>query len=235
MNLPTLAASAQSVLSVSDLRFGYLERPMWDRLSIDISPGFTWVKGGNGSGKSTLLKLLAGALTPMSGRIAVQGVAQDLQPLQYRRRVFWCGPGSVPFDHLSPLEFFGFMRRLYPSFDLQALATHMAGFGLKPHASSVMRTLSTGTQRKVWLAAALSAQTPVTLLDEPLNALDAVSLDHLRHSLASVNDAPSRLWIVASHDAFGPASTTASVIDMDRTHGADTLCSVYPLRSARGP
>lgn len=212
--MTTAAPGAEPLLRVDGLRFGYSDRWLIDGLTFAFPPGVVWVQGGNGRGKSTLLKLLAGALAPAGGRIAVQAIDLALQPLDYRRRVFWCGPGPLAFDHLSPWEYFGFLRTLYPALHLPALQAHVEGLGLGPHAGSLLRRLSTGTQRKVWLAAALAAGTPVTLLDEPLNALDAASLQYLQGALAAAAT-PDRLWIVASHEAFGAASRTASVLDLE--------------------
>src|ERR1035437_8510885 len=107
---------AQSpVLKVQELSFSYPQRQVFSGWSHIFSAGLTWVKGSNGCGKSTLLKLLAGALKPIAGEIDVHGISIAAQPLQYRSQVFYCGPGPIAFDHLSPLEFFGFMRSLYPS------------------------------------------------------------------------------------------------------------------------
>ncbi|WP_161974551.1 ABC transporter ATP-binding protein [Piscinibacter terrae] len=201
-------------LQVRDLSFSYGDRPMFDGWSAAFGSGLTWLRGGNGSGKSTLLKLLAGALRPAAGQVAVEGVVQETQPMDYRRRVFWCGPGPVAFDHLSPQEYFAFIRGLYAGWDDAAMAHHIAGFGLAPHLHSPLRTLSTGTQRKTWLTAALCAGTPVTLLDEPLNALDAASLMHLRSSLARHASEGLRVWIVATHEALGEGIAIAGHIEL---------------------
>jgi ABC-type sulfate/molybdate transport systems ATPase subunit len=78
-----------------------------------------------------------------------------------------------------------------------------------------LATLSTGTQRKVWLAVALAAGTTVTLLDEPLNALDAKSLEYLRSVLVKCAQDPSRAWIVASHEDLGSGSSHCDILEMD--------------------
>jgi ABC-type multidrug transport system ATPase subunit len=172
------------------------------------------VKGSNGCGKSTLLKLLAGSLKPTAGAIEVQGVDISAQPLQYRRQVFYCGPGPIAFDHLSPVEFFGFMRALYPGIDENRLAQNVEGFGLHSFLDLPLTTLSTGTQRKVWLSMALAAGTEATLLDEPLNALDAKSLEYLRSALVHCAQDSVRAWIVASHEDLGVGSLTAETLEM---------------------
>jgi ABC-type multidrug transport system ATPase subunit len=203
------------VLSVEGLHFSYPHRHVFSAWSHRFGPGLTWLKGNNGSGKSTLLKLLAGALPPWRGRIALDDIEQQAHALAYRREVFWCGPGPIALDHLTPIEYWGFMRQLYPRLDETQLRQHMTAFGLAPHLDAPLRSLSTGTQRKVWVAASLSAGTRVTLIDEPFNALDAASLAHLREALASCAQQTHRIWILTSHEDLGPASAWARVLNLD--------------------
>ncbi|MDE2161425.1 MAG: hypothetical protein KGJ30_21170, partial [Burkholderiales bacterium] len=101
-------------------------------------------------------------------------------------------------------------------FDAAAAARHVEGFGLAPFLGRRLRELSTGTQRKVWLTAALAAGTRVTLLDEPLNALDRASLAYLRAEFAAAAAAAGpRAWIVASHEDLGAAGARARLLDLD--------------------
>jgi ABC-type multidrug transport system ATPase subunit len=204
-----------ALLRIAELSFSYPARHVFTRFSRGFPGGLTWLRGGNGSGKSTLLKLAGGALPPMLGRLEVDGIDAVRQPLDYRRRVFWCGPGPVALDHLTPAEYCGFLAGLYPSFDRRQLTSHIEGFALGPHLGRTLRTLSTGTQRKVWIAAALAAGTRVTLMDEPLNALDAASAAHLRGALSACAAQSERAWIVTSHEDIGPAAAHARVLDLD--------------------
>ncbi len=195
------APNPAPVLQVNGLSYSYPQRHVFTDWSAHFGPGLTWLRGANGSGKSTLLKLLAGALPPLTGRIELDGVDAATQPLAYRREVFWCGPGGIAFDHLKPGEFFGFMQTLYPRLSETALAALVHGFALQPHLGQRLAALSTGTQRKVWLATALAAGTRVVLLDEPLNALDAASLACLHAELARHAAQGPQAWLVASHEA----------------------------------
>ena len=190
-------------LVVRDLSFSWPRRHVFTAWSAHVDAGLTWLRGVNGSGKSTLLKLLAGALPPLTGEMQLTShvalnPATDI--LAWKSEIFWCGPGPIAFDHLRPLEYFGFLQGLYPRFDAAAVMAHAAGFGLAPHLGSPLASLSTGTQRKVWLAAALAVGTRLRLLDEPLNALDAASLAYLQQELAGAAQQNHTLWLVASHE-----------------------------------
>ena len=203
-----------SGLVVQDLSFAYPGRPVFDGWSARFEPGLSWLRGRNGSGKSTLLKLLAGALPPLLGTLSVNGIDALAHPLAYRREVYWCGPGAIAFDHLRAPEYFAFLGGLYPRFDATRLQQQLDGFGLQPFLGARLSELSTGTQRKVWLAAALSAGTAVVLLDEPLNALDAASLRHLRTQLARCAADGEHAWLVASHEPVAGPDDRVTVLDL---------------------
>ncbi len=196
---PASSPAPEPSLRVSHLQYAYPEREVFLGWSHAFEAGLHWVTGDNGSGKSTLLKLLGAALPVGQGDLVAAGVNLRSAPLAYRQQVFWCGPGAMAFDHLSPLEYAGFMRVLYSGFDLAAWQRHVDGFGLAPFLRQRLRELSTGTQRKAWLACGLSAGTAVLLLDEPGNALDENSLAHLRAALQAVPGC----CIVASHGDWG--------------------------------
>ena len=203
-----------AVLSAQSLSFAYLGRAVFSNWSMSFGPGLTWLQGPNGQGKSTLLKLLGGALTPSAGQLQVAGIGVRAQPLAYRREVFWCGPGELPFGHLRAVEYFGFLQGLYPRFDASQLKTHLQGLGLVPHLGTLIGAMSTGTQRKVWLAAALVVGTRAVLLDEPLNALDPDSVAYARRELAAQALGSGQAWLVTSHEAPCELDARARVVQL---------------------
>ncbi len=196
--------SDASFLHIEALSYAYSNsRRVVDLWSQALAPGLVWLRGPNGSGKSTRLKLLAGMLQPQYGSARLAGVDLLREPLDYRRCVSFVGAEPPPFEHLSPAERFDFLSRLYPQADRASWHAHVAGFGLTPFLNQPLRTLSTGTQHKAALAAALALHTPLLLLDEPLNALDAASLAHLRGVLGEAALWRNRLALVVSHEELG--------------------------------
>ena len=192
------------LLQAENISFSYGARHVFTMWSAAFHPGVTWLRGANGSGKSTLLKLLAGALDPFTGRRLAGGIDAAADALGYRRQVFWCGPGSPAFDHLRAPEYFAFIATLYPGFSDAALAEAVQGLQLAPSLVPRIAQLSSGNQRKVALAAALAVGTPVVLLDEPFNALDAASLAWLRSRLRHQAAMALQVWLVASHESPVP-------------------------------
>ncbi len=219
------------LLRAEGLSFSYPGRHVLTHFSATFAPGLTWVQGRNGSGKSSLLKLLAGALPPLTGRLWAAGLEAAADPLGYRRAVFWCGPGEVAFQHLRPPEYFAFLRGLYPNWDAAALPAQLQGLGLQGFMGSRLSALSTGTQRKVWLAAALVAGTAAVLLDEPLNALDSTSAEHLRQQLAQRTLSKTQAWLVASHEPPLAAAFAGGLVLPTLVLGAEPPHTAAPAGS----
>lgn len=189
------------VLQVKGLGFGWPGRPLFHDLSFDLPPGVSLVRGDDGSGKSTLLGLIAGALLPEAGTLSIQGVRLHEQHDAYRHRVFWIDPQTEAHDALAAGGYLESLSRHYPRFDNDTFNELVDGFGLRPHLGKPMYMLSTGSRRKVWLTAAFSSGTPLTLIDQPFAALDAPSARFLRELLQDASSHTSRAWLLADHEA----------------------------------
>jgi hypothetical protein len=63
----------------------------------------------------------------------------------------------------------------YAGFDQAALLQLIDGLALEPHLFKQIQMLSSGTRRKVWITAAFASGAALTLLDDPLAALDKSS------------------------------------------------------------
>ena len=59
--------------------------------------------------------------------------------------------------------------------------------------------LSTGSKRKVFLAAALASGAQLTLFDDPFAALDATSIRFVLGWLDAAASATNRAWVIAGH------------------------------------
>ena len=103
------------------------------------------------------------------------------------------------------------LARSQPGFDPAAWQHHADGLGLGPHLHKPLYQLSTGSRRKVGLAAALAAGCALTLLDEPAGALDARSVEYLLRALAALAVHPARAVLVASSDALAGVPFAATL------------------------
>lgn len=204
-----------AVLTIEGLWFRY-PNPQVEILtnwSGEIPPGVTLLQGGDGRGKSTLLRLLAGALPADAGQLRLNGVSLQEQPEAYRRQLFWMEPRSTDFDQLTPVQFFASLGGRYPGFDETLLEPLVEGLGLEPHIDKKLFMLSTGSRRKVWLAAAFASGADLLLIDEPFAALDAPSIAFVKERLQGISAYPGRAVVMADYGA--PAGVMlAGLVDL---------------------
>ncbi|WP_028602566.1 ABC transporter ATP-binding protein [Ottowia thiooxydans] len=192
------SASTASILVVKNLSFAYAHRPaLLSAWSVHVGTGLTQLYGGDGSGKSTILRLFAGNLRG-EGQLNVAGAGLHEDPEAYRQNVFFVEPATDAFDQISATECTLSLSAGDSRFDAQMWQSLVEGFSLTPHLDKPMYMLSTGSKRKVWLAAALASGRALTLLDEPTSALDANSIRFLWRVLSDVAGQPGRAIVIAS-------------------------------------
>lgn len=207
MTLPTPPV----VLDIHGLRFAYPgEAPLVSNWSHAIGPGVTLLYGDTGSGKSTLLRVMAGVL-PAEGRLTLAGLdaARDLDA--YRRSVFFVDPATQVFDPVTGVACTATLRAGDAAFDEARWQALVDGFGLAPHVEKPMYMLSTGSRRKVWLAAALASSRALLLLDEPTGALDAGSVRRLWDAIAEVSAQPGRAIVIGSYERVDRVPLAATI------------------------
>ncbi|MBS0426777.1 MAG: ATP-binding cassette domain-containing protein [Proteobacteria bacterium] len=172
------------VLQSQGLRFAFAgEPPLIACESLAIPAGLTLLHGDTGSGKTTLLRVLAGR-QPAQGRLLLDGIDLARTPDAYRRAVFHVDARDADLDALTPRACTATWREDDPGFDAPRWSSMVEGFALGEHLDKRMEMLSTGSRRKVVLAAALASGRALVLLDEPTAALDKASVRWLWEALA---------------------------------------------------
>ena len=188
------------ILHIEGLRFAWPDgQVLFDGLDVDLGPGLTWLTGDDGCGKSTLLALAAGALPAQGGRLCAAGHWWHEDATAYRQQVFWIDPQTEAHDALAAASYLEGLQKHWPRLSEAALEDLIDGFSLRPHLHKPLYMLSTGSRRKVWLTAALSAGAPLTFIDQPFASLDAPSAGFLTEVLQDLGEHPDRAWWVADH------------------------------------
>jgi ABC-type multidrug transport system ATPase subunit len=176
---------------------------LFDLPSLTIPAGLTLVQGGEGRGKTTLLRLLAGELPQQVGSMVLDGIDLHSQDAAYHRAVAWFDPRTDAHDAQSSTVFFDHQSTRYPTWDANLLGDLVKILGLTAHVDKPLYMLSTGSKRKVWLAAAFASGAALTLLDEPFAALDGASIRAMLELLTEAASHPHRAWVLADYQAPG--------------------------------
>jgi ABC-2 type transport system ATP-binding protein len=179
-------------LSLVDVRVRYGGRAAVDGVSLEVRRGeVLGLVGPNGSGKSTTLSVAAGVLDPAGGTVAAEGVTRAADPAGFARRVGFVPQGCGLYDELTAADNLAYFGRLYglSGHDLRRrVARVLARVGLADRAGHRVATFSGGMKQRLNLAAALTHDPPVLLLDEPTAALDPAGRDALFADLTRLRD-----------------------------------------------
>ena len=191
--------------------FGYPGRAVANQASHCWPPGLCLMQGDEGAGKTSWLKALAGQLHLGSGVLHYPFSEDASLPAT---ACFWQDPRQ-PLDevlsHMLASRWVALQCSIYPHWSAAQFEQHVQGFGLTPHLNKPLLALSSGTQRKLWMAAGWASGAELVLIDEPLAALDKPSERYVQQALAAM--------AAKLKDAKRPRSVI--VAHWDAMHGVD--------------
>lgn len=197
------------LIEIEDLTFSRGRRKIFDRVSLKIPRGkITAIMGPSGTGKTTLLKLIAGQLTPDSGRILVDG--QDVYKLKrselykVRQRMGMLFQSSALLTDLSAFENVAFPLREHfklPEDVLNNLVQmKLESVGLRGARHLMPSELSGGMARRVALARAFVLDPELVFYDEPFAGQDPITMGVLVSLIKRLNESLGTSSVVVSHD-----------------------------------
>jgi cobalt/nickel transport system ATP-binding protein len=194
------------VVSVEDVKFTYPGGvSALKGVSLEIKKGEkVAILGPNGSGKSTLILLIAGLLTPNSGKIEVFGestVSKNFSKLRARIGMVFQDPDDQLFTPSVKEDIeYGPKNLGLPAEVISKRCDHiLEDIGIRHLKDRPPHRLSFGEKKKVSLATALILRPELLILDEPTANLDLVSRRALIDLLNELN-AEGTTIIISTHD-----------------------------------
>ena len=162
-----------SVIEVKDFHKAYGNFVAVDRISFNVKQGEIFgLLGPNGAGKTSTLECLEGLRAPNGGSLRVDGMdpARDGRKLRNLIGVQLQSAGlPESFTPDEAMNFFAAYHNAAPWFDL------LERIGLNEKRKAQFFELSSGQQRRLALALAISLNPKVLFLDEPTAGLDVAT------------------------------------------------------------
>ncbi len=192
-------AGVENAVSARNISKNYVDVEALKDLSLDFPRGqLTSVLGPSGCGKTTLLKIIAGLLTPTSGKIEVNG-----------KNVTGPGPDrAFVFQDFALLPWASVIRNVAFGLELRGVAKsernsiaekYIRDVGLDGFENSFPHELSGGMRQRVGLARALSVDAQVLLMDEPFSAVDEQTRRKFQEDLLSLIQTENKTFIFVTH------------------------------------
>ena len=204
-----IPVSTGNLVEVDNVTFGYDQRAVLSRISLDVPKGrVVAIMGLSGCGKTTLLRLIGGSVRPRQGEVRVAGqVVNRLSSDELyllRRRMGMLFQFGALFTDMSSFDNVAFQMREHTDLpealirDLAMMKLHAVG--LRGAAKLMPSELSGGMARRVALARSIALDPMLMLYDEPFAGLDPISLGVIGQLIRHLNDSLGATSIIVTHD-----------------------------------
>ena len=195
------------ILTIKNLNYKKNNKTILKDINLNIASGkIIGLLGENGAGKTTLMRLIAGINPLTEGVITVNG---QTKKAAIKQNVSFSDQLAGFGKNTKISEVVRFYENVYSDFS-KAKYSEVSKY-LDVDESKRLSALSTGTRGKLVIALALSRETKLYLLDEPLSGIDSMSRKKIISSIIQWKDDDSTI-IISDHYVTEIASLLDDVI-----------------------
>ncbi|SDE28712.1 ABC transporter ATP-binding protein [Paraburkholderia lycopersici] len=208
-----------SFLTLQGISKRYGDFTAIEQLDLTVARGeFLSLLGPSGCGKTTTLQMIAGFVTPTTGRITLDG--RDITHERPEKR----GIGVVfqsyaLFPHMTVAGNVGFgleMRKMKRAQRAERIAEALDLVRLRGLDARYPKELSGGQRQRVAIARALAMQPELLLLDEPMSNLDAKLREEMHIELRAIQKRLGITTILVTHDQVEAMTMSDRIAVMHR-------------------
>ncbi len=169
--------------------------------------------GPNGAGKSTTMRILAGYVTPTSGKAFVGGLDVSVDPVAARRLVGYLPENNPLYEEMMVIDFLRFIadvRAVPNELRSQRIKSAVERCGLGNVIGKDISQLSKGYRQRVGLAQAILHEPALLILDEPTSGLDPNQIVEIRNLIRELGQ--EKTIILSTHILSEVQSTCSRVM-----------------------
>lgn len=198
---------SQNIVEIKNLEKSFKKQPVLKNISLSIPENCVYgLLGPNGAGKSTLLKMITGLMRPDSGQIVFQGHPWSRKDLKKIGGLIETPP---IYENLSAWENLK-VRALMLGETEDRIREVLKIVDLTDTGKKPSGKFSLGMKQRLGIALALLGHPKLLILDEPVNGLDPLGIQELRHLIRSFPD--QGITVVVSSHILSEIQLTADYI-----------------------
>ena len=169
------------------------------------------ITGENGSGKTMLMRVIAGLVSPSTGKLLFDGKNRaDANP-----NIGILIENASLYPELSGRENLRLLASIRKQATNEDIDQAIRRVGLEPTDKRTFRKYSLGMKQRLMLAQAIMEQPDVLLLDEPTNAIDKKGVE-LVHQIMSEEASRGAIVLLASHVDYDIRSLCSKVFLIEK-------------------
>ena len=156
-------------------------------------------QGVNGSGKTMLMRIIIGLIHPTNGSVEINGKVLGRE-LEFPESIGFLLENPAFLDRYSGYSNLKLLAEIQNNISDAEIKEVLSLVGLNEEASKKKyRKYSLGMKQRLGIAAAIMENPDIIILDEPINALDDVSVEKV-HDILEEQKKRGAVIIIACHD-----------------------------------
>ncbi|GEL66430.1 ABC transporter ATP-binding protein [Marinilactibacillus psychrotolerans] len=180
----------ETILEMREVKKSFGGNHVLKGVNFSVHPGeIIGYIGPNGAGKSTTVKIILGMLQQDAGEIMLFGRSLAENGDEYKARIGYVPENAELYETLSAEEYLLFVGRLY-GMDEQIVRqksfSMMKILGIESAFKNRLSSFSKGMRQKVLIISSLLHNPDILFWDEPLNGLDANSVQIVKEILSEL-------------------------------------------------
>lgn len=188
-------------LVVEGLTKKYGKKTALNKADLSASNGIYGLLGPNGAGKTTMIRILAGILTPDSGKITFDGEDYLKNIEKFRYKMGYLPQEFGSFKRLTVLECMDAIAVLkglkISSVRKEEIESLLKEVNLYEEKSKKVGALSGGMKRRLGIAQSMLANPSIIMVDEPTAGLDPEERIRFRGLIRRI--AAERIILLSTH------------------------------------
>ena len=186
-------------IKITDVNKTIKKAPILRDINLEFTGGKVYgLRGKNGSGKTMLMRAICGLITPDSGIIDINGKILG-KDISFPESIGVLIENPAFIGNYTGFKNLKVLASIQNRIGDEQIRKALEDIGLDPDDKRTYRKYSLGMKQKLGIAAAVMENPDIIILDEPINALDDVSVEKV-HDILEEQNKRGAVIIIACHD-----------------------------------
>ena len=186
-------------IKITDVNKIIKKEPILRDINLEFTGGKVYgLRGKNGSGKTMLMRAICGLITPDSGIIDINGKILG-KDISFPESIGVLIENPAFIGNYTGFKNLKVLASIQNRIGDEQIRKALEDIGLDPDDKRTYRKYSLGMKQKLGIAAAVMENPDIIILDEPINALDDVSVEKV-HDILEEQKKRGAVIIIACHD-----------------------------------